>query len=96
VADYRDDWEKPRGPGTKLTAAEISRLKVAFNTNTHSRDIARELQCSSRIANKYYAMFRGYTPVVRRVRPKVVVRPAPEPKLERKSRFYTSNFELEG
>lgn len=90
-----DDWHKPRGPGVKLTASEIQRLRVAFNTNTHAHDIARELQCSSRIANKYYAMFRGNATAKPRKPKKVFVRRVAEPKPVRTSRFYTSTFELE-
>lgn len=94
MAVKRDDWEKPRAKGVHLTPAEISKIRVAFNTGRHPSDIARELQCSSRIANKYYAQFRGYAVPRGRLRT-VVVRP-PEPKPAARARFYTSTFELEG
>jgi hypothetical protein len=94
MAIIKDDWEKPRTKGMKLNAAEIARLRVAFNTRTHPRDIARELKCSSRVTSKYYAMFRG-RPHQRHAKPKIVA-PVREPKPLVTPRFYTSNFELEG
>jgi hypothetical protein len=54
----RDDWEKPRGRNDHLTAVEIKQIRVAFNCGLKPRDIAREIKCSSRIAFKYFAMFR--------------------------------------
>jgi hypothetical protein len=96
----KDDWDKPRTQGNHLTDDEIKKLRVAYTTGRHPSDIARELQCSSRVANKYYAMFRGNSPVsrVRRPRDAVVARAVaastPQPAPQPKSRFYTSNFEL--
>lgn len=54
-----DDWEKPRSKGQHLTDSEIGQLKAAFKAGRTSRDIARELQCSSRIASKYYGYFEA-------------------------------------
>jgi len=92
-----DDWHKPRGPGLKLTPAEIQRIRVAFNCGRPARDIARELQCSLRIANKYYGIFRGPKPKAEKI---VREKPQQEQPQKRpmpaKSRFYTSTFELEG
>lgn len=89
----RDDWDKPRTHGMKLTAAEIQRIRVAFNIGIHAREIARELQCSSRVANKYYGQFRGYKRPTPHEKPKITERPK-SPRPVGKSRFYTSNFEL--
>lgn len=94
MKNKKDDWEKPRSQGTKFTAEEIAELRNAFNAGRHSNDIARELKCSSRNANKYYATFRGYT-LPQHVKRKPVIR-LPEPKPKPGPRFYTSNFELEG
>jgi hypothetical protein len=88
----KDDWEKPRRQSQHLTKEEISMLRVAFNVGRKPQDIARELQCSSRVANKYNAMFRG-TPhkcQERKQRPERVEIASPSPK----PRFYKSNFEL--
>lgn len=57
MATKTDDWEKPRSNGTHLTAAEILRIREAYLANRPSHDIARELQCSSRVASKYYGLF---------------------------------------
>lgn len=81
-----DDWHKPRGRGVHLTTAEIAKIRVAFNVGRKPRDIARELKCSSRIAAKYYGVFRGGRYRV----PDMVQR---EPAVVR-ARFYKSNFEL--
>lgn len=91
-----DNWEKPRSRNEHLTQAEIARIRVAFNCGLHPRDIARELQCSSRVAMKYYAQFRGKPHQVTK-RPRTKYReiiPAPAPKPVPHSRFYKSNFEL--
>jgi hypothetical protein len=84
----KDDWEKPRSRQDYLTEDEIERLREAFDAGHKTCDIAGELNCSTRIAAKYYAQFRG-TPL-QRGRPKR--RPASSP--DRPSRFYKSNFEL--
>ena len=93
----RDDWHKPRSNGQRLTADEIKKLQVAFRTGRRPDDIARELQCSSRVASKYYAQFRGKPhrvdksePEYRRLIhvPKTVQAPVPQ------SRFYKSSFEI--
>jgi hypothetical protein len=71
---------KPRTQGAHLNDAEIARLRVAFNCDRRSGDIAAELPCSPQIANKYYRIFRD------------AATPPPAPTLP--SRFYKSNFEL--
>lgn len=85
----RDDWEKPRSTNQHLTQAEIAKLRVAFNCGRKPRDIARELQCSTRVAAKYFARFRGDLSY-RRSMPEMVERPA----VRTQARFYKSNFEL--
>lgn len=54
-----DDWEKPRSHGTHLTESEIDQIKQAYIDELMVRDIARELKCSSRVAYKYYSLFRA-------------------------------------
>ncbi len=94
MADSRDDWSKPRSEGNKLTQAEIAQIRVAFNCGRRPSDIARELQCSSRTAAKYYAIFRGGP--ARTGRPSLETKRelAPERKTVSRARFYTSTFEL--
>jgi hypothetical protein len=87
----RDDWEKPRSKGQHLTEAEIAQIRVAFRCGRKPEDIARELKCSSRVAAKYFAQFRGNG---RHISPKIIIRPRPQPAVAAKSRFYKSNFEL--
>ena len=90
-----DNWDNPRTQANKLTAAEIARIRVAFNVGRRPSEIAAELPCSLRTANKYYAQFRGPKPKadsLDRVKP-VCQLPEPRP-MPAKSRFYTSNFEL--
>jgi DNA invertase Pin-like site-specific DNA recombinase len=90
----KDDWGKPRSNGTPLTAEEIKRVRTAFNQGRHVRDIARELQCSRRTVDKYYAEFRGrpnvrHKPLYRQL----IHAPKPAPAAAQ-SRFYKSNFEI--
>jgi DNA-binding NarL/FixJ family response regulator len=85
-----DDWEKPRSNGHKLTAAEVARVRVAFNCGRDHRDIARELQCSSRTIARYYGGYRDelkWRKAVEAAKPKPVEAPKPL--------FYKSNFDLE-
>lgn len=87
----KDNWSKPRSNGNHLTQAEIGKLRVAFNCGREPRDIARELQCSSRVAQKYFGQFRG-DGAYRRHKPEPrMVEPSPAPV---QPRFYKSNFEL--
>lgn len=90
----KEDWER-RSQGRHLNEEEIARLCAAFAAGRCSLDIARELECSSRSANKYYAIFRGTPqkngrPDYRKPIPRIVATPRPESK----SRFYKSNFEI--
>lgn len=80
-----EDWEKPRGKGQHLTEAEIEQLKVAFNASRPSRDIARELQCSTRVVNKYYSYFRVDG---------TKQEPSPRVKPTLPGRFYRTSFDL--
>lgn len=87
----KDNWEKPRGKANHLTPAEIAKIKVAFNSGRRLEDIARELQCSSRTAARYYAHFRGNP----HQKSEPERRPAPrKPSAPTTGRFYKSNFEL--
>lgn len=88
----KDDWEKPRGKGNHLTAAEIAQIRVAFNCGRRPADIARELKCSSRVAAKYFAQFRGvpHKKSQRQRQPRPIDRSGQPVR----ARFYTSNFEL--
>lgn len=54
-----EDWEKPRSKSTHLTAEEIQQLRVAYNCGKLAREAARELKCSTRTVNKYFADFGG-------------------------------------
>jgi hypothetical protein len=86
----KDDWDKPRSKGNHLTEAEIGQLRDAYRAGKHSRIAARDIQCSSRIAYKYYEFFRSEG---------VSKKPDPAPNAIRSiavttSRFYKSNFEV--
>lgn len=87
----RDWWEKPRTQGEHFTEKEIGKLRAAYNEGRRARDIACELECSTRVVCKYYAKFRGY-PLQRGRSASRPQEPRPAPK---SSRFYTSTFELE-
>jgi hypothetical protein len=95
----KDDWAKPRSKGQHLTKEEIARIRVAFNCGRRPDDIARELKCSSRITNKYYAMFRDTPHQVSMPKPKpkyreMILAPKPVQQTNPQSRFYKSNFEI--
>lgn len=57
-----DDWVKPRSHATHLTREEIEFLRRAWVAGISGRAAARQIQCSSRVANKYYAQFEGREP----------------------------------
>lgn len=94
-----DNWDKPRTRGDHLTAEEVGQLRRHFNVGLDPYDAARELQCSSRTAYRYYGQFRGDAPtrqrdkkarlamVAKRVEPK----PVPSPMV---GRFYKGSFDL--
>ena len=100
MVSIRDDWEKPRSKGVHLTPDEKARLRIAYNSGRAIRDIARELQCSSRVVAKYYASFRAANPLSKNksrvanpvARP--ITRALAEPRYVPGPRFYKSNFEL--
>ncbi len=83
-------WEKPRSKTDWLTEGEIGLLRAAFDAGRTSCDAADDVNCSTRVASKYYSRFRGGPLAVGR--PKVVPQPVQAP--VRPSRFYKSNFEL--
>lgn len=92
----KDDWDKPRREGNHLSDEEIALIRGAYDLNRKPCDIARELKCSSRIAYKYFEIFRGgmfrpRKPKVKLSKPKVVLPAAPPMPAPR---FYKSNFEL--
>lgn len=91
----REIWKIIRTQGNHFTVAEIARLRIAFKAGRHPKDIAEELNCSRRSANRYYAIFRGGPLKPRPTAPKIT-KPKAEPRSVLKPRFYTSNFELEG
>lgn len=59
MSEKRDDWEKPRGKGDRLTVAEIEFMRQGYIAGRISRDGARDLKCSSRVASKYYSLFNA-------------------------------------
>jgi hypothetical protein len=84
--------ERKRGNGNHLKYNEIEKLRRAFNEGVRTDDAAAMVNCSTRIATKYYARFRGGTPF-KVGRPKISASgPAKRPPLP--SRFYQGNFEL--
>lgn len=82
-AQRKDDWPKPRATWQYLTEAEIARIRLAFQQRRKNRDVARELQCSTRVVQKYYAQFANQGI------PQQCELPGAAP-----SRFYRGNFEL--
>lgn len=87
MSGYKDDWEKPRSRSQHLTEAEIALLRKAFSSRRTIKDIARELQCSSRTVSKYYGFFRAEGI------PQGPQRRPFDPASHRASRFYSSTFE---
>jgi len=59
LPSHHDDWRKPRSRGTRFTTEEIERIKRGFQHQEKIRDVARELQASSRNVTKYYGFFRA-------------------------------------
>jgi hypothetical protein len=91
----RDDWEKPRSKGQKLTVDEVAKIRAGFNAGRKHRDIARELQCSSRVTAKYYGFYRDEAKYRRAI--EVVEKPKPVRVSSvpvGNPRFYSSNFEI--
>jgi hypothetical protein len=86
MSKWRDDWEKPRTKGQHLTEAEIAEIKRAYLAGERSRDVARRLQCSSRVASKYFGFFRaeGCVPTMKPTAKKITL----------PDRFYKSDFEV--
>ena len=84
----RDVWEKPRSKTDWLTENEISLLRKAFDAGRTACDAADDVNCSTRVACKYYSRFRGG--------PLAIGRPVSQPVQApvRPSRFYKSNFEI--
>lgn len=54
----KDDWHKPRSHGQHLTTEEIAFIRESYASGRRLADVARALQCSSRIVSKYYGYFR--------------------------------------
>jgi hypothetical protein len=99
MAAKKDDWAKPRGVNGHFSPDEIALVRRYFDEERPVRAVARELQCSSRVIQKYYAQFRGHVRQHRRVarpsRAGLDSKPAPAaPVTPRPSRFYKSDFEL--
>jgi len=90
----KGDWRATRTHGEHLTEEEIARMRAAFEAGRRTEDIAEELRCSGRIANKYYAMFRGTPQKQGRPRNLMICTPRPPAPMPKKSRFYKSNFEI--
>lgn len=91
----KGDWRATRTQGERLSDEEIERMRKAFETGRKTEDIAHELRCSGRVANKYYALFRGVPQKRERTSPRHRLIPDPRsPAPKQKSRFYKSNFEI--
>lgn len=54
----KDDWDKPRTNGDKLTQAEIEFIWKSRREGKKIVDIARELKCASRTVKKYSGAMR--------------------------------------
>lgn len=74
-----------------LTAAEIETLRQCYAERMGTFDASCMVDCSQRVAAKYYRIFRGY-PLARGR----AMQPKEQPAAKRPlpSRFYTSSFEL--
>lgn len=59
MSTIKDDWHKPRSKGQHLNADEIAVIRRAYLMNRFYRDVARELECSSRVVSKYYSLFQA-------------------------------------
>jgi len=89
VAQAKDDWQKPRNHGQHLTEEEMAAIRVGYRTNRAAKDVARELQCSTRTVNRYYGILRAEGETRHKIPP-----PTPKATAPAKSRFYKSTFEL--
>ena len=91
----RDDWEKPRRTSDHFSEVEIAKLHLAFEAGKRAPDVARDMQCSSRVVYKWFSIFRGdHPPPAEKSRPKRTPKPFDAP-AARASRFYHSTFELD-
>jgi FixJ family two-component response regulator len=83
-----DDWSIKRHHGQHFTDAEREVIRKGFFDGRPAKDVARELQCSTRVIHTHYGLYRCETPVRHRT-------PAQKPKKRTasESRFYRSNFE---
>lgn len=79
----KDDWQKPRGHNQHFTSDELAKIRAAFDDKRKAADVARDLKCSTRVINGYFARFRNPVKVVvQRFRPQIPCR------------HYKSNFEV--
>lgn len=77
-----EDWPKRTKSGGGFTEAEKGIIRQAARHGRLPREVAKELHCSTRTINDYYAKFRAEWHVPERSKR------APLP-----DRFYRSNFE---
>ena len=89
----KDDWPYIRNQGRHFTPAEVDLIAKRFREGAKPRDVARELQCSSRNIYIRYRQLRGdgNAPSYFRNLQKVE-RPKRTP-ANREARLYRSNFE---
>jgi len=99
MSHRRDHWRKPHSTSDHLAESEIARIRAAFRADVPAKNIAQDLQCSTRTVQKYYAMFGGRLAAASSGKPREPLaaepeRSAPHPPATRPSRFYKGNFEL--
>lgn len=78
-----DSVQKTRGHNEHFSAEELAQIRAGFEAGRKAEDLARDMRCSKRAINGYYAKFRKPTKIVaQRFRPQIP------------SRHYKSSFEL--
>jgi len=75
-----DDWKYKRTRQEHFTESELALIRSAYKQGRKANDVARELECSTRVIQTHYANLSAEIPVRNR---------GPV-----KSRFYRSNFDL--
>lgn len=86
-------YNSGRSRGHRLASDEIELIRTRHKEGVRTILVAKEVRCSQRVVNKYYAMFGGkpHNPVAKKV--EVIDKPS-KPKIELPNRHYKSNFEI--
>lgn len=89
-----DDWAKPRSNGTPFTEEERAFVKAGFEAKRSPRDVARDLQSSSRTVARHFVRLRRHAEIEAAKAARAASTDKFDPVKAREARFYRSSFEL--